>query len=258
MVGSSSIASYSFTHVLIRQGSRLYDTFQSRTLQPPRVYAWPNPLLYAVANGTVSTSAAANANPTEPREQPQSKTHQILGGFEPRLAMYDALPSDDPTLVKMVTLSNTASMSSGNEVANLLPDALRFADNAAQNGLGGLPQPPPPEPAFAQNLKFYVASDTQMSYSVAQAVAQRLRAAGAADVFIASAHHRPTSVKTLKTADEEIKGAYELEWEDQLSSSDYVICKERSGWEYWLVRSRPLFALSCLSITRSSSPSILP
>lgn len=213
----------------------MYDTFQSRTLQPTRVYAWPNPLLYTIVAGNPSAGSSKEAPEEEQQTLPQSATHQILGGFEPRLSMYDALPADHPALVTMVNLSQTASLPINNGADVLLNLSDSDVDQATLSG----------HQSFASGLRFYVASDTEMSPSVAQAITQRLMNAGAESIFVASTHSTPQSSKSFNFGETVITDFYEPTWEHHLLRADYVICKERSGWEYWLVslwrccRSRP-------------------
>lgn len=172
-----------------------------------------------------------------------------MGGFEPRRAIYDELKAEDPTLVKLLHSADANTVKQ--EVH--LPDFLRD-DASAPNGDTDVASPPKvldsDQQAFA-GLSFYIASDVPISNVVSAAVTKRLQEGGAADVFVASMHMKPTSTHRMQKDDSaQVKGAYEQAWEKKLAQADYVVCKERSGWEYWLVSP-----LSVLFLGRRSTVS---
>lgn len=204
---------------------RLYDSFQTRTLQSTRVYAWPNPPLYTFASGTLPTSRPERSHaPASSESIPKTKTHQILGGFEPRPSFIDQLPPDHPSLVKLlhigaVSTTQVDGQHPAGARSDIVPDFLQQSTSA------DVSKP-------FQGLKFYIASDAKVSSNISNAVVKRLETSGASSVFVAPAKVSGRAKKSF--AEAEVSGAYLPEWEDKIKEADYVVCSERSGWEYWL------------------------
>lgn len=217
---SSILLSFQNAHDL---RGRLYDSFQTRTLQSTRVYAWPNPPLYTFASGSLPTSRPDRSHASTSSENlPKTKTHQILGGFEPRPSFIDQLPPDHPSLVKLLHIGAVPNQSDGQQdgpTSDIVPDFLQQSTSA------DVSKP-------FQGLKFYIASDAKVSSNISVAIAKRLETSGAASVFVAPDKVRSKAKKTFTEA--EVSGAYLPEWEDKIKEADFVVCSERSGWEYWL------------------------